>query len=264
MDITQQSSVNHLTIARTYLASHNDVRVIIFDFIGVNKDLASCRLVSREWKKFVERYLQTIYGMKKHHIETLRPGWEELHKNMPSSVKETIEIAEVRKNLFQSFDKNTFYRSIKMLGKINNPSKAIKEGVLAALHLLVDDAELAKVEGSLDWKFFKKKLLNREFQKNLRNFKPEDITQERMIKFEACIGLENVTEYDQMYASAEARNVYRWAINIVEYKQFLDTLTEEVNEAIKQCKIQQDEEKEFELFENVVKQTNSLKCLGVN
>jgi len=199
--------------------------------------------------------------MKKHHIESLRPGWAELHRSMSESVKETIEIAEVRKVVYESFDKTKFIRSIKMLAKINNPSQSTKEGVLAAMYLLVDEEELSKLGDSLDWKYFRKKLLNRNFLKSLRTIAPQDLTPGKIMKFEAAIGMEMVTEYDQMYASAEARDVYLWATNIVEYKQFLDTLTEDVNKAIKQCEIQKTIEKDFEQFESIL---GAMKCRRPN
>jgi len=259
MDLTPQSNFQVVS-ASSYIASFSDIRHLILEFVGVNKDLANCRFVSHEWENFVEKYLETVYKIFKHQIECLRPGWEELHRNMPLSVRETIEIADAKRNIYENFNKNTFYRSIKVLGKINNPSKSTREGVLAVMYLLVDDAELAKVGGNLDWKFFKKKLLSREFQKSLKNIKPEDVTLERMTKFDTAIRLENVTEYDQCYASAEARDVYRWAINIVEYKQFLDTMSNEVIETIRQCEIQNAKEKEFEFFEDIIKAIKG-KCI---
>jgi len=256
MDLAQLSVIQP-TVAHSYLANICDVRSIIFSFIGVNQDLVTFRFVSKEWKAFVEQYLQQIYGMKKHHIESLRPGWTQLHSSMSEAVRDTIEIAEVRKVVYESFDKIKFIRSIKMLAKINNPSKSTKEGVLAAMYLLVDEEELSKLGDALDWKYFRKKLLNRNFQKSLRTIAPQDLTHEKIMKFEAAIGMEMITEYDQMYASAEARDVYMWATNIVEYKQFLDTLTEEVNQTIKQCEIQNAIEKDFQQFENIL---GTMKC----
>jgi len=251
MDIVKLSS-SQPTPAHISLANFCDLRGIVFSFIGVNKDLAAFRFVSREWKEFVDEYLRQVYSIKKHNIETLRPQWEELHRSMPQSVKDAIEIAEVRKVLYESFDKNRFLRSIKMLAKISTPSKATREGILAAMYLLLDEEELTKVGDTLDWKYFRRKLLNRNFVKGLRKIAPEDLTQGKMAKFEAAIGMEMVTEYDQMYASIEARNVYMWAVNIVEYKQFLDTLTDESKDAIRQCKVQKTIEKEFCHFESIV------------
>lgn len=241
------------TPAHSYIANFCDIRGTVFAFIGVNKDLAAFRFVSKDWKEFVDEYLKQVYNIKKHNIEVQRPQWEELHRSMPQAVKDAIEIAEIRKVLYESFDKNRFLRSIKMLAKISTPSKATKEGILAAMYLLLDTEELTKVGDSLDWKYFRKKLLNRNFVKGLRKIKPEDLTQDKMAKFEAALGMEMITEYDQMYASIEARNVYMWAVNIVEYKQFLDTLTEDAKDAIRQCKFQKTIEKEFGHFENIVK-----------
>jgi len=246
------------THSYSYLAQFCDIRGIILSFVGVNKDLANCRLISKEWKTFIEEYLLQVYKIKKYDIQVLRPIWEEMHQSMSPKIKDTIEMAEVRKTVYENFNNNTFLRSIKLLAKINHPSKSTKEGVLAVMHLLVDEEELSKSGDSLDWMYFRKKLFNRNFVKALKNMKPQDLTLGRMSKFEAALGLETITEYDQMYASAEARNVYMWAVNIVEYKQFLDTLTDDVHDIIKQCKSQKAIEAEFDHFENVLKIT---KCI---
>jgi len=241
--------------AQVYFSASCDIRGVIFGFIGINKDLASCRFVCKEWKGFIQKYLEQIYSMTKYRIENLRPTWEELHKSMSLATKDMLEVAKVRKAIYQSSDKNVFLRSIKMLAKINSPSKSIREGVLAVMYLLVDEEDLCKIDNSLDWKYFRKKLLDRKFLKSLRAIKPEDITQAKINKFEAALGLETITEYDQMYASAEARNVYLWATNIVEYKQFLDTLTQQVTDTIKQCEIQKSIEKDFEHFQSILNMT---------
>jgi hypothetical protein len=252
MDIVKVQS-SQPSAVHNYLANFCDIRGTVFAFIGVNKDIAAFRFVSRDWKEFVDEYLKQVYNIKKHNIGVQRPLWDDLHRSMPQGVKDAIEIAEVRKVLYESFDKNRFLRSIKMLAKISTPSKATKEGILAAMYLLLEQDELSKVGDAMDWKYCRKKLLNRNFVKGLGKIKPEDLTQDKMAKFEAALGLEMITEYDQMYASIEARNVYMWAVNIVEYKQFLDTLTEQSKEAIRQCKVQKTIEKEFGRFENIVK-----------
>ena len=253
MEVAQQPTRSHF-----YLAQICDIRGIVFSFIGVNKDLANFRLISKDWKKFVDEYMIQVYRMKRHDIQLLRPIWEEMHQSMSPQNRDIIEMADVRKTVYENFNRNTFLRSIKLLAKINHPSKSTKEGVLAAMHLLVDEEELSKSGDALDWKYFRKKLFNRNFVKALKDIKPEDLTPGRMAKFEAALGMETITEYDQMYASAEARNVYMWAVNIVEYKQFLDTLTEEMHGIIRQCKIQKSIETEFEHFENILRTT---KCV---
>ena len=254
MELAQFSN-SQLDTAQAYFSAFCDIRGIVFGFIGINKDLANCRFVSKEWKNFIQKYLDQIYSMKKYRIESLRPSWEELHKSMSPVIKDMLEVAEVRKAVYQSSDKNIFLKSIKMLAKINSPSKSIREGVLAVMYLLVDEEELCKIDNSLDWKYFRKKLLDRKFIKSLRAIRPEDVTQDKINKFEAALGLETITEYDQMYASAEARNVYLWATNIVEYKQFLDTLTQDVTDTMKQCEIQKSIENDFEHFQSIFNRT---------
>jgi len=253
MEVAQQS-----TRPGSYIAQFCDIRGIILSFVGVNKDLANCRFVSKEWRVFIEEYLLQVYKMKKHDIQLLRPVWEEMHQSMSPKIKDTIEMAEIRKTVYENFNNNTFLRSIKLLAKINHPSKSTKEGVLAVMHLLVDEEELSKTGDSLDWVYFRKKLFNRNFVKELKSIKPQDLSPGRMAKFEAALGMETITEYDQMYASAEARNVYMWAVNIVEYKQFLDTLTDDIHDIMRQCKSQKAIETEFDHFENILKIT---KCI---
>jgi len=247
--------------ACSQLFLYGDVRTLIFEFIGVNQDLANCRLVCQDWNVDIQRFIETVFRMKKFAIEMLRPGWEELHRNMSVVVKETIEIAEVRRAVFESFDGNVFYRSMRMLAKINKPSQTVRDGVLAVMHLLTEETELTENGGELDWKFFKKKMLNRNFLKALRSIQPQDISTQKVVRFEAVVGLEMVTEYDQLFASREARDIYTWAMNMVEYKEFLDTITPEVQSAIVETKNQKIKEDEFRTFETIMRKLNkSLRC----
>jgi len=260
MDFTSQACLVPKA-ACSQLFLYGDVRTLIFDFIGVNQDLANCRLVCQDWNVDIQRFIETVFKMKKVAIEVLRPGWEELHRNMSPVVKETIEIAEVRRAVFESFDGNVFYRSMRMLAKINKPSQTVRDGVLAVMHLLTEDGELTETGGVLDWKFFKKKMLNRNFLKSLRSIKPEDISGQKVARFEAVVGQEMVTEYDQLFASREARDVYTWAMNMVEYKEFLDTITPEVQSAIKETKTQKIKEDEFRTYETIMRKLNkSVRC----
>jgi len=250
--------------ACSQLFLYGDVRTLIFEFIGVNQDLATCRLVCQDWNVDIQRFIETVFRMKKFAIDMLRPSWEELHRNMSSVVKETIEIFEVRRAVFESFDGNVFYRSMRMLAKINKPSQTVHDGVLAVMNLLTEETELTELKdngGALDWKFFKKKMLNRNFLKSLRSIKPEDISTSKIVRFEAAVGLEMVTEYDQLFASREARDVYTWAMNMVEYKEFLDTITPDVKSAIKETKVQKIKEDEFRTYETIMRKLNkSVRC----
>jgi hypothetical protein len=254
MEIAQHASTEPSIVPyrRVNLPICSDLWPLIFDFIGINKDLANCRFVDKNWKKYVKLYLDTMFKTKKHDIDILKYEWRVLQNTITPTVKETVEVAEVRKVVFESFDNNIFYRSMRALAKINNPSQATRDGVLAVMCLLTDEEEVRNPCGELDWKYFRKKLLNRHFLKFLRNIKPEDITSDRICRFDAAVGLGFVTEYDLLYSSIEAREVFSWAQNIVEYKEFLDTLTLEVKNVIRQTEIQMEKEKEFRFFEKIV------------
>jgi len=255
MDFTSQACLVPRG-ACSQLPLYIDVRSLIYDFVGVDQDLANCRLICRDWKEDVEHYLEIVFRIKKRSIEILRPNWEELHRNMPAIVKETIEVAQVRKAIYLSFDPNVFYRSMRALAKINKPSQSVSDGVLAVMQLLTEEAELTDNGGALDWKFFKKKMLNRNFLKAIKNVQPEDISPQKVSRFEAVVGQEMVSEYEQLFAVREARDVYNWAINMIEYKEFLDTVTPEVNQAMSEIEIQKTKEREFEDFEKIVGKLN--------
>jgi len=216
---------------------HSGLWSIIFSYIGVNKNLANCRLVCKKWKKYYRRYLQMLLIERTNTLESFNQNWKDILESADPNMKKDLDAALELKSQFEEYielipKKYSLFHRVSDLGRLNRPPVLLHYGILSVMYLLATKDELKKEGGALSWKFSKKKLQDKNFMKIMKEATPEKITQSQITRFEELVQASLITPMQLAHESTQACYMMEWALKIIEYKNFTKNLSKETKETL--------------------------------
>jgi len=238
----------------SYISS--GVWCVIFSYLGMTKDLANCRLVCKKWRKNVHKSIQYRLIQKKNSFDTFKQACLALKESLPETAKENIESALEMKAEYEEYielipKKYSLFHRISDLGKLITPPVILCYGIMSVLHLLTDKDEL-KSSGGLNWRYCKKRLVDKGFMKRMREMTPEKITQGMVTRFRDLVNASLITPEQLARESTQVCFMMEWALKIVEYKEFVRDLDEEAKKVLKEFNKQESLKKEIESLDSIL------------
>jgi hypothetical protein len=230
---------------------------LIYSFLGMSKDLAHCRQVCKKWHKNFQKYVQILRIQKKNSLEAFQQSCLALKDEMQGERKENIESALGMKATYEELielipKKYSLFHRISDLGKLNTPPVLLSYGIMSVLYLLTEKEELKKLGGGLNWKYCKKRLLDKNFIKIMREMTPERITPAMITRFRDLVNASLITPEQLAHESTQATYMMEWALKIVEYKDFVKNLDPETKAALKTFNQEGDMKKDIAKLDSIL------------
>jgi len=230
---------------------------IVYSFLGMSKDLAHCRQVCKKWRKNFQKYMQILLIQKKNSLEAFQQSCLLLKEEMQGERKENIESALGMKATYEEFielipKKYSLFHRVSDLGKLNTPPVLLSYGIMSVMYLLTDKEELKKLGGGLNWKYCKKRLLDKNFMKIMREMTPERITPAMVTRFRDLVNASLITVDQLAHESTQVAYMMEWALKIVEYKDYVKNLDAETKTTLKKFNQEGDMKKEIERLDSIL------------
>lgn len=236
---------------------HAGIWRIIFSYLGVNKDLAKCRQVCKKWRLYVRKYIKLVLIQKNGDLNNFKQDCQSLMTNCSDAMKTDIDALFELKRVCEEYieilpKKYTLFHRISDLGRLKTPTVSLHYGIKAVMFLITDKEEIIKNGGKLDWQYCRKRLLDKNFMKTMKDTTIENLTQDRIAKFQDLLNASLITPDQLAPQSTQACYMLEWALKMVDYKNYTANLEPKTQGVWKQFLLLDMKTKEIEWLNSIL------------
>jgi hypothetical protein len=214
---------------------HDGIMEIIFSFIGLNKNSASCRLVCKRWKKIFHKFLRQLIKEKSRDLEVQKTNNSKIEVSEEN--KGNLEfLLQTRKEYMKKVEdlpkKYSLFHRISDIGRLNNPPAILKYGCLAVFSLIFDKDDFKDLKKN-GWTFCKKKMMMKKFPIFVRKVNPMNLTQQQLSSYTDLVQAMQITADYLWRESAQVALMFEWAEKILNFREAALRLNQEGKDILK-------------------------------
>lgn len=200
---------------------HDGIMEIIFSFVGLNQDTATCRLVCKRWKKIFHKFLRQLIKEKSREFEAQKVSNSKIEVSEENKVNIDF-LLKTRKEYMKKVEdlpkKYSLFHRISDIGRLNKPPAILKYGCLAVFSLIFDKDDFKDLKKN-GWTFCKKKMMMKKFPTFVRAVNPMKLNQQQIASYTDLVQAMQITADYLWRESAQVALMFEWSEKILGFRE---------------------------------------------